>query len=92
MFPRQEDVATVELQGHVQPFVTLRTAAPQVVLVGRNMHASAGDPGDSGSILGSRRFPGEDNGNPLQCSRLEDPRDRGAWWATVHGAVEPDTT
>ena len=36
------------------------------------------------SIPGLGRFPGEGNGNPLQSSCLEDPMDRGAWWATVH--------
>ena len=41
--------------------------------------------GDPGSIPGSGRFPGEGNGNPLQYSCLENPMDRGAWWATVHG-------
>ena len=46
---------------------------------------SAGDTGDMSSIPGSRRSPGEGNGNPLQYSCLENPRDRGAWWATVHG-------
>ena len=35
---------------------------------------------------------GEGNGNPLQCSCLENPRDRGAWWAAVCGVVESDTT
>ena len=32
--------------------------------------------------------PGEGNGNPLQYSCLENPMDRGAWWATVHGVAE----
>ena len=41
--------------------------------------------GDMGSIPGSGRFPGEENDNPLQHSCLENPMDRGAWWATVHG-------
>ena len=41
--------------------------------------------GDLGSIPGSGRFPGEGNGNPLQYSCLENPMDRGTWWATVHG-------
>ena len=49
--------------------------------------------GDPGSIPGSGRFPGEGNGSPLQYSCLENPMDRGAWWATVHGGrKELDTT
>ena len=44
----------------------------------KNPPASAGDTGDTGSIPGSGRSPGEGNGNPLQCSCLEDPMDRGA--------------
>ena len=43
---------------------------------------------DSGSILGSGISPGEGNGNPLQCSCLENPLDRGTWWATVHGVTK----
>ena len=35
---------------------------------------------------------GEGNGNPLQCSCLENPRDRGAWWAAVYGVTQLDTT
>ena len=34
---------------------------------------------------------GEGNGNPLQCSCLENPRDRGAWWAAVHGVAQSQT-
>ena len=34
---------------------------------------------------------GEGNGNPLQCSRLENPRDRGAWWAAVSGVAQSRT-
>ena len=49
--------------------------------------ASAGDEEDWGSIPGSGRSPGEGNGNPLQCSCLGNPIDRGAWWATVHGVA-----
>ena len=49
--------------------------------------------GDAGLIPGSRRYPGEGNGNPLQYSCLENSMDRGAWWATVHGvAKESDKT
>ena len=40
---------------------------------------------DLGSIPGSGRSPGEGNGNPLQYSCLQNPMDRGAWQATVHG-------
>ena len=43
-------------------------------------------------ILGSGRSPGGGNGKPLQCSCLENPVDRGAWWATVWGRKESDTT
>ena len=59
----------------------------QVVLVVKNLPANAGEIRDLGSIPGSGRTPGEGNGNPLQCSCLENPRDRGAWRATVHGAA-----
>ena len=44
------------------------------------------------SIPGSGRSPGGGHGNPLQCSYLENPMDRGAWWAAAHEATEPDTT
>ena len=43
--------------------------------------------GDAGSIPGSRRPSGEGNGNPLQYSSLENPRDRGAWRVIVHGVA-----
>ena len=44
--------------------------------------------GDVGSIPESERLPGEGNGNPRQYSCLENPMDRVAWWATVHGVEE----
>ena len=44
-----------------------------------------------GSIPGLGRSPGVGNGNPLQFSCLEDPMDRGAWWATVHGVAKSQT-
>ena len=43
--------------------------------------------GDLGPIPGLGRSPGEGNGNPLQDSCLENPMDRGAWWATGHGVA-----
>ena len=48
---------------------------------------SACNAGDLGWIPGSGRSPGEGNGNPLQYSCLENPMDRGAWWATAHGVA-----
>ena len=54
--------------------------------------ANAGDARDAGGIPGSGRSPGGGNGNPLQDSCLENPTDRGAWRATVHGVTESDTT
>ena len=53
--------------------------------------ASAYNAGDPGSIPGSERSPGEGNGNPLQYSCLENPMDRGSWWATVHGVAKSRT-
>ena len=46
---------------------------------------------DVGSIPGSGRSPGEGNGNPLQYPCLGNPMDRGAWWATIHGAAKSRT-
>ena len=57
--------------------------ASQAVLVVKNPPASAGDIRDVGSIPGLGRPPGGGHGNPLQHSCLENPRDRGAWWAQV---------
>ena len=45
---------------------------------------------DVGSFFGSRRSPGKENGNTLQYSCLENPMDRGVWWAAVHGVPESD--
>ena len=46
---------------------------------------------DPGSIPGWGRSPGEGNSNPLQYSFLENPMDRGAWWAAVHGVTKSQT-
>ena len=54
----------------------------------KNPPANAGDPKDVGSFPGSGRSPGGGHGTSLQYACLEDPMDRGAEWATVHGAVK----
>ena len=54
----------------------------------KNPLANAGDIRDAGSIPGSGRSPGGGHGTPLQYSCLENPMDRGAWLATVHGVTE----
>ena len=62
--------------------------ASQVALVVKKLPANVGDIRDIGSIPGSGRSPGEGHGNPLWYSYLENPMDRGAWWATVHGVTQ----
>ena len=57
----------------------------QASLVAQDSKESACNVGDPGSIPKSGRSPGEGNGNPLQCSCLENPMGREAWWTTVHG-------
>ena len=47
--------------------------------------------GEASSVPGSERSPGEENGYPLEYSQLENPMDRGAWQATVHGIAKSDT-
>ena len=63
-------------------FIKIKTS--QVALVVKNPPANAGDIIDMGSIPGSGRSPGEENGNPLQYSCLENPMDREAWLVAVH--------
>jgi len=58
---------------------------------GKNPAASVGNIRDSDSTPGLGRSPGEGHGNPLQYSCLENPMDRGAWWATVHGITKSQT-
>ena len=61
--------------------------ASQVSQVVKNLPAKAGKVRDRDS----GRSPGEGYGNSLQCSCLENPRARGAWWATVLRAAKSDT-
>ena len=63
-----------------------------MALVVKSFPADTGDMGDTSSIPGSGRSPGGGCGNPLQYSCLENPMDTGAWWATIHGVTESNTT
>ena len=57
----------------------------------KNLPANAGDARDVGLIPVLGRSPGEGNGNPLQYSYLENPRDGGAWWAAASGVAQSRT-
>ena len=57
----------------------------------KNPLANAGDIRDPGSVLGSGKSPRGGLGNPLQYSCLENPKDRGAWKAAVHGVARSQT-
>ena len=59
---------------------------------GSHCKESVFNAGDPGSIPGLGRSPGGGNGNPLQYSCLENPMDRGPWWATVHGVAHMSVT
>ena len=63
----------------------------QAALVVKNPPANAGDLRDVGSIPGSGRSPGGGHINLLQCSCLENPMDRGAWWAAVQRVAKSRT-
>ena len=62
--------------------------ASQVAPVAKDPPANSGSVRDLGSIPGLGRSPGEGHGHPLQYSCLDNPKDRGAWWATVHGVTK----
>ena len=66
----------------------LITGASQVAIVVKNPPPNAGDAGNMGSVPGLGRFPGVGSSNPFQYSCLENPMDRGAWRATVHGVTK----
>ena len=57
----------------------------------KNPPANARDSGGAGSIPGSGRSPGRENGNPLQYSCLGNSMDGGTWWAPVHGVAKSQT-
>ena len=65
--------------------------ASQVVLVVKNLLASAGDERDSGSVPELGRSPGGGHGNPSWYSCMENSMDRGVWWAAVHKVAKSQT-
>ena len=62
-----------------------------MVLVVKNLPVSAGDIRDAGSVPGLGRSPGIGHDNSLQDSCLENPMDRGAWQAVIHGVAKNQT-
>ena len=69
------------IQSHISVAYRFSLVAEMV----KNLNCNAEDPS---SIPGSGRSPGEGSGNPLQYSCLGNPKDRGAWWSTVHGIAK----
>ena len=85
-----------DVQGHPEGLcqsldVNPGSLAPWASLVAQTVKESACSAGVLGSIPGSGRSPGGGNGNLLQYSCLENPMDREAWQATVHGATQSQT-
>ena len=83
-----------KLQGQINTENTITEGhlwSNQVALVIKNPPANAGGIRDMGLIPGLGRSPGGGHGNPHQYSSLENPMDRGAWGATVHGAAKSQT-
>ena len=85
----------IEALGYLQMKITFldcfEVKSGHSFLGGSDGKASVYNAGDLGSIPGLGRSPGELNGNPLQYYCLENPRDRGAWQATVHGLAKSRT-
>ena len=91
--PFYKDASHIGLETHVAKIRLLYTDAGlnlrETVLseIEENLSANARNVRDVGLIPGSGRSPGERNGYPLQYCGRENPMDRGAWWATVHGVT-----
>ena len=76
------------MAGGISSYLFHWTRTSQVALVVKNPPVNAKETRDACSIPGVGRSPGGGHNNPLQYSRLENPMDRGAWWATVHGSAK----
>ena len=81
---RSPQAATKKHRSQKKPLLQIIWGVLQVVLVVKNPPVNTSDIRDMRSIPGSGRSPGEGHGYPLQYACLENPTDRGAWWATVH--------
>ena len=79
---------TVSMRSYWIGVGSISIGASQLALVVKNPPANAGGIRDTGLIPGLGRFPGRENGNPLQYPCLENPKDRGDWWATVHRVLK----
>ena len=81
---------TGKVKGYVFIYIKVYSTpqASPVTLMVKNLPASDGE---MGSIPGSGRFLEGDHGNPFQYDCLENPMDRGAWWATVHSVAKSQT-
>ena len=79
-------LSSIFSDGHSDQCEVRMRASPW--LSSKESACNAGATGDTGSIPGSGRSPGGGHGHPLQYSCLENPMDRAAWWATVHGVAK----
>ena len=88
IFPMLFSIKSREKAGKNIQQVILIGGVSQVALVVKNPPAKAEDVRDTCSVPGLGRSPGGGHGNPFQYSCLENPRDRGAWRATVHNIAK----
>ena len=75
--------STPQSPAWMKNILLLNPQGSQLVLVVKKPSANVGDIRDAGSLPGSGRSPGGGHGNPLQYSCLQNPMDRGVWWAAV---------
>ena len=86
----QRDTVTVKITDDIRATVK-RSGLDWASLVAQTVKNLPANVGDLGLIPGSGRSPGEGNGNPPQCSCLENSVDRGAWRVTVQGVAKSQT-